>query len=96
MRPAMDARDTTRDSGQESDGQLVDRTAAPRDAPDGVHSSFAGAPDAKTPAGDRSSAERDEWAVAGNLASGLERARLALAVGARRVEHAAAEGITYA
>jgi len=44
---------------------------------------------------DRTAAERDEWAVASDLAAGLERARLALAVGARRVEHAAAEGIAY-
>lgn len=45
---------------------------------------------------DRSSAERDEWRAAGAVASGLERARVSLALARRRADHADAEGIAYA
>jgi len=44
---------------------------------------------------DRSAAERDEWATAGEIASGLERARVALALAAARTNYAAAEGYEY-
>lgn len=44
---------------------------------------------------DRTAAERDEWRAAGELASGLERARAALAVAIARQRHADAEGIAY-
>jgi len=41
----------------------------------------------------RSAAERDEWRAAGEVATGLDRAQVAVSLAARRVEHAAAEGI---
>jgi hypothetical protein len=41
---------------------------------------------------DRSSSERDEWRAAGCVATGLERAVVALGLAAARSNHAAAEG----
>lgn len=44
---------------------------------------------------DRSARERDEWRAAGDVGSGLERARVALALAASRSTHALVEGFTY-
>lgn len=41
----------------------------------------------------RTAAERDEWAAAGEVATGLERATVALGLAGARERHAAAEGI---
>jgi len=40
----------------------------------------------------RTAAEADEWAAAGEVATGLERATVALALAGARSRHAAAEG----
>ena len=42
---------------------------------------------------DRSARERQEWAVAGEHATGLERARLALRLSIAHANHEAAEGV---
>lgn len=42
---------------------------------------------------DRNARERDEWRRAGELASGIDRAMIALALARSRVRHAAAEGV---
>jgi len=44
---------------------------------------------------DRGAGERAEWATAGEVATGLNRARIALALAASWSRHAAAEGASY-
>lgn len=41
----------------------------------------------------RSARERQEWEISGELASGLERARLALRLSIAAANHEAAEGV---